>query len=103
MELNGRRMNSTRAHSTDQVKGTDVGVDDGKGRSGDSAVVEGKHRIDSFGSDGGPARLHENRDWLMQNGQPLAHHPSGNIGEWAEFAGVENRWTGNAHTADQAC
>ena len=95
-------MNSTREHSTDQGKGTDVDVGDGEGRLGDSVVVECERRgkdADGAGSDEGQARLRENRDWLTPSGQPSAHHPSGDIDGWTLFAGVENRPSWNAHTA----
>ena len=93
--------NSTRGHSTDQAKGTDVDVGDGEGRSGDSVVVECERRekdADGVGSDEGQARLRENQDWLTPNEQPSASHPSGDIDGWTRFAGVENRSSGNAHT-----
>ena len=92
--------NSTRGHSTDQAKGTDVDVGDGEGRLGDSVVVECECRgkdVDGVGSDEGRARLRENQDWLTPNGQPSAYHPSGDIDGSTQFAGVESRSSGNAH------
>jgi len=98
--------NSTREHSTDQAKGTDVDVGDGEGWSGGSAVVECGYRgkaVGSVGSDGGQARLRENRDWLTPNGQPLAH-PSGDNDGWVPFAGVGNMSSAGAHTlTDRVC
>ena len=94
-----RQSSSTRAHSTDQGKGTDADVGDGEVWSGDSACVEREHRgkaADVAGFDGDPARLRENRGWLTLSGQPSAHQPSGD--GWVEFAAVENKSTGNAHT-----
>jgi len=92
--------NSTRGHSTDQARGTDVDVGDVEGRSGGSAVVERERRGkdgDGVGSDEGQAKLRENQGWLTPNGPPSAYHPSGDIGEWPHFAGVENKSSGNAH------
>ena len=63
------------------------------------------HRENGAGcveSDGSPARLRENQDWLRQNEQPWAHHPSGDVDEG--FAGVENKSAGNEHTViDRGC
>ena len=56
-------------------------------------------------SDGSPARLRENRDLLRLNGQPSAHHPSGDVDVWiVGFAGVKNKSAGNEHTViDRGC
>lgn len=60
--------------------------------------------IDGAAFDEGLARLRENQDWSKLNGQPWAHHPSGDADIWAGFAGVENKPTGNAHkVTDRAC
>ena len=102
-----KRSNSTKAHSTDQARGTDADVGDVEGWSGGSAIVERERRgkgADGVGFDGGPARLRENRDWLTPNGQPSAHHPSGDVDVRVGFAGAENRSTGSAHTGtDRGC
>lgn len=62
---------SARGHSTDQARETDVDVGDGEGWWGDSGIAVRGDRgkgVGGAGSDGGPTRLRENRDWLRLNG-----------------------------------
>lgn len=59
-----KQSNSRRAHSTDQVKGSDVDEYDGGGQWADSGIVGRGHRgkeTDGEGSDGSRARLPGNQ------------------------------------------